>query len=322
MRDVSTEHPLRGLAGGYDFDVPLLDGDHVTDDAGTGFVHTAPGHGLDDFEIWLKSGRKLAERGIDTRIPYTVDDDGFYTADAPGFDGARVLDENGKKGDANNRVIAALAERGMMVARGRLKHQYPHSWRSKKPIIFRNTPQWFVYMDKPIEGKAGDTLRARALAAIDATKFYPPAGQNRLRSMIAERPDWVLTRQRAWGVPIAVFVNRETGETLVDEMVNHRIATAFEEEGADAWFKPGAAERFLGDDLQRRRLREGRRHPRRLVRVRHDPLVGAAQQAEVARSRVPRRHVSRGLRPAPRLVPLLAARELRHQRLRALHSRS
>ncbi len=244
---VSTRHPLHGLGGGYMFEVPLLEGDHVTDDAGTGFVHTAPGHGLDDFEIWLKSGRKLQALGIDTAIPYTVDDAGFYTKDAPGFDGARILDDSGKKGDANNRVIAALAERGAMVARGRVKHQYPHSWRSKKPIIFRNTPQWFVYMDRDIEGKPGDTLRARSLAAIDATTFYPPAGQNRLRSMIADRPDWVLSRQRAWGVPIAVFYNEATDTILKDEAVNHRIGQAFEEEGADAWFKPGAKERFLGD---------------------------------------------------------------------------
>ena len=242
----SANHPLRGLGGGYEFEVPLLDGEHVTDDTGTGFVHTAPGHGLDDFEIWLKSGRMLAERGIDTAIPFVVDDAGFYTKEAPGFDGARVLDDSGKKGDANNRVIAALAERSMMAARGRVKHQYPHSWRSKKPVIFRNTPQWFVYMDRDIEGKAGDTLRHRALHAIDVTKFYPAAGQNRLRSMIAERPDWVLSRQRAWGVPIAVFVERDTGEVLKDEQVNHRIGQAFEEEGADAWFKPGAAARFLG----------------------------------------------------------------------------
>ena len=239
-------HPLRGLAGGYEFAVPLLDGEHVTEDTGTGFVHTAPGHGLDDFEIWMSSGRMLTERGIDTTIPYTVDDAGFYTKDAPGFDGARVLDDSGKKGDANQRVITALAEKAMMVARGRVKHQYPHSWRSKKPIIFRNTPQWFVYMDRDIEGKAGDTLRVRALSAIDATRFYPPAGQNRLRSMIAERPDWVLSRQRAWGVPITVFVHKESGEILKDEAVNHRIADAFEAEGADAWYKEGAAQRFLG----------------------------------------------------------------------------
>jgi isoleucyl-tRNA synthetase len=244
---VSTNHPLRGLAGGYEFEVPLLDGEHVTDDTGTGFVHTAPSHGLDDFEIWMNSGRMLAARGIDTAIPFTVDDAGFYTAAAPGFDGARVLDDAGKKGDANNRVITALAEKGNMLARGRLKHQYPHSWRSKKPIIYRNTPQWFVYMDRDIQGKKGDTLRARSLAAIDATKFYPQAGQNRLRSMIADRPDWVLSRQRAWGVPIAVFYNEATDTILVDETVNHRIGQAFEEEGADAWFKEGAKERFLGN---------------------------------------------------------------------------
>ncbi|MBS3849424.1 isoleucine--tRNA ligase [Devosia sp. BSSL-BM10] len=240
-------HPLRGLGDGYNFEVPLLDGEHVTDDAGTGFVHTAPGHGLDDFEIWMNSTRLLGEKGIDSAIPYVVGDDGFYTKDAPGLEGARVIDDNGKKGDANNRVISALAERNAMVARGRVKHSYPHSWRSKKPVIFRNTPQWFVYMDRDIQGAAGDTLRHRALNAIDATKFYPASGQNRLRAMIADRPDWVLSRQRAWGVPISVFVRKGTNEVLKDEAVNHRIADAFEAEGADAWYKDGAAQRFLGD---------------------------------------------------------------------------
>ncbi len=134
----------------YAFDVPLLDGDHVTDDAGTGFVHTAPGHGREDFDIWTASTRLLVSRGIDPAIPYTVDENGALTKDAPGFEGERVITDKGEKGKANDAVIKALADAGMMVARGRLKHQYPHSWRSKKPVIFRNTPQWFIHMDKAI----------------------------------------------------------------------------------------------------------------------------------------------------------------------------
>ncbi len=241
-------HPLAAL--GYDFDVPMLAGEHVTDDAGTGFVHTAPSHGREDFEAWTENAAYLAERDIDTAIAFPVGDDGYYTDDAPGFgpgsaDGAaRVIDDKGKKGDANKRVIAALIEADKLFARGRLKHTYPHSWRSKKPIIFRNTPQWFVHMDKPFDD--GTTLRQRALAAIDATRFVPPTGQNRLRAMIETRPDWVLSRQRAWGVPITVFVD-EDGEVLKDDAVNARIIEAFEEEGADAWFADGARERFLAD---------------------------------------------------------------------------
>ncbi|MCQ1854296.1 isoleucine--tRNA ligase [Neorhizobium galegae] len=243
LAGISCDHPLHGLGGGYEFIVPLLAGDHVTDDAGTGFVHTAPGHGREDFDAWTSVARELEARGISSKIPFTVDDGGFYTADAPGFEGARVMDDNGKKGDANDRVIKALIERNALFARGRMKHQYPHSWRSKKPIIFRNTPQWFVYMDKDLAD--GTTLRSRALKAIDDTRFVPAAGQNRLRAMIEQRPDWVLSRQRAWGVPICVFVD-EQGEILQDEAVNQRILEAFDLEGADAWFAEGARERFLG----------------------------------------------------------------------------
>ncbi|WP_300301825.1 isoleucine--tRNA ligase [Ferrovibrio sp.] len=223
-------HPLR--AQGFAFDVPVLHGDFVTMDAGTGFVHIAPGHGADDYNLGMANG---------IEVPHTVDADGRYFRHVPVFGGdnpARVLDDAGKEGDANARVIAVMTEAGALLGRGRLRHQYPHSWRSKAPLIFRNTPQWFISMTT-------NDLRSKALAAIDATAFYPPQGRNRLYAMIEQRPDWVISRQRAWGVPIAVFENRETGELLRDPEVNERVVQACLKAGADAWFTAGP-EDFLG----------------------------------------------------------------------------
>ena len=173
-----------------------------------------------------------------------------YFADVGIFAGKRVIEDKGAEGDANSAVIAALQEVGALIARGRLRHDYPHSWRSKKPVIFRNTPQWFIAMDEDIDG-SGATLRERALKAIGETRWVPPQGENRIRGMVETRPDWVVSRQRAWGVPITVFRHKETGRVIPDRDFNasgeliDRITQAFRKEGADAWFEEGAKERFL-----------------------------------------------------------------------------
>ena len=232
-------HPLAELDAGYRFNVPLLDGEHVTDDAGTGFVHTAPGHGADDFEVWKAHGHH--------EVPDTVDPDGAYYEHVPLFAGLKVLETEGKKtgrfGPANPAVIEKLIEAGTLLARGRLEHSYPHSWRSKAPVIFRNTPQWFIRMDRPLADDG--TLREKALSAIDATTFHPAGGKNRIRSMVETRPDWLVSRQRAWGTPLAMYVDKHTGQPLHDDAVDARILEAIEKGGADAWFDTPDSE-FLG----------------------------------------------------------------------------
>lgn len=215
-------HPLRGR--GYEFDVPVLPGRFVTAEAGTGFVHIAPGHGEDDWLLGQAHGLPTAD---------TVGPDGTFLPQVPLFAGLHVY-------HAADAVCAALAEARALLARGTLVHSYPHSWRSKAPLIFRNTPQWFIAMDGP------NGVRAAALAAIEATRFVPAQGQNRLRSMITSRPDWCISRQRSWGVPIAIFVDKRTGEPLRDPAVVARTVSIFAAEGSDAWWKRPARD-FLGD---------------------------------------------------------------------------
>ncbi|GAB4386014.1 isoleucine--tRNA ligase [Albidovulum sp.] len=243
-------HPFRGVEGAqgeWDYDVPMLPGEHVTDDAGTGFVHTAPSHGDDDYQLGLNHGLPMT---------YNVMEDGSFRADLPLFGGQHIILPDGKEGPANVSVIKQLAWAGALFAKGRIKHSYPHSWRSKAPLIYRNTPQWFVAIDKRLDdgmGSYGDTIRARALRSIDElVTWTPKTGRNRLHAMIEARPDWVLSRQRAWGVPLTCFVKKGAKPTdpdflLKNAEVNARVVAAFEAEGADVWYRAGFKEAVLGN---------------------------------------------------------------------------
>jgi len=256
LREVTAEelgaltlaHPYRGIADGngeWDYDVPMVAGAHVTEDAGTGFVHTAPSHGDDDYQMGLKYGLPMT---------HNVGPDGSYRADLPIFGGEHVITPEGKEGPANVSNIKALARAGALLAKGKIRHSYPHSWRSKAPVIFRNTPQWFAAIDRPLDdglGQYGDTIRARALTSIEElVTFTPPSGKNRLHAMMETRPDWVLSRQRAWGVPLVCFTRKGAQPGAADFLlknpeVNARIVAAFEAGGADVWYAPGFKEQVL-----------------------------------------------------------------------------
>ncbi len=213
-------HPFSKI--GFNYDIPMLEADFVTLEQGSGIVHCAPSHGPDDFNLCLKNNIKAEE---------TVDDDGKYTKHVPLFEGIHIF-------KANKIIIEKLKEQKNLLYNGELVHSYPHSWRSKAPLVHRATPQWFISMES-------HGLRKKALKSIDETKFYPNKGKERLKSMIELRPDWCVSRQRVWGVPIPVFLSKKTNQVLIDSEVTENIASIFEKEGADCWFE-GETQRFLG----------------------------------------------------------------------------
>jgi isoleucyl-tRNA synthetase len=214
------KHPFFDL--GYDYEIPMLEARFVTTEQGTGIVHCAPSHGPDDFNLCLNNGIKAIE---------TVDGDGKYTSNVALFEGIHIF-------KSNPIVIEKLKDQKKLLSHGELVHSYPHSWRSKAPLVHRATPQWFISMDS-------HKLRNKALKAIDETTFYPSKGKERLKSMIETRPDWCVSRQRVWGVPLPIFINKKTKKILVDDDVFENIAKIYEDEGSDCWFSDDP-QKFLG----------------------------------------------------------------------------
>ena len=220
FKGVICKHPF--YDNGYDYDVPMLEARFVTTEQGTGFVHCAPSHGPDDFNLCINNGIKALE---------TVDDDGKYTKHIKEFEGTHIF-------KANPIVIEKLKESKSLLANGKLRHSYPHSWRSKAPLVHRATQQWFISMES-------HGLRKLALKALDDTKFYPSKGKERIKSMIETRPDWCVSRQRVWGVPLPIFISKKDNKVLIDDEVFENIAKIYEKEGSDCWFSDDF-QRFLG----------------------------------------------------------------------------
>ncbi|MCD5327320.1 isoleucine--tRNA ligase [Chromobacterium piscinae] len=226
---IQLRHPF------YDRQVPVILGDHVTTDAGTGLVHTAPAHGLEDFQAGLQYKLPIAN---------PVADDGRYKSTTELFAGMLVW-------DANPRVIETLESHGTLVHKAKLEHSYPHCWRHKTPIIFRATPQWFISMDRQANG--GETLREISQRAVDATEFFPAWGRARLDAMIKNSPDWCVSRQRNWGVPMTFFIHKESGELHPrSAQLLEEVALRIEQQGIEAWFSLDAKE-LLGDEAEQYR---------------------------------------------------------------------
>ena len=222
LLNTKCQHPL--FNSGYNFEVPVLHGDFVTTEQGTGIVHICPVHGMDDFILGKKHNLEL---------PMTIDEGGIYYEHIPIFKGKHIF-------KVDQDVCDEIKNCGNLISQGKLIHSYPHSWRSKAPLVYKNTSQWFISMET-------NDLRKKAIEAIDQTDFFPKQGQNRLRSMIVDRPDWCVSRQRVWGVPLPIFVNKKSGEPLRDNIVIERIAKIYEDEGGDAWFESDPS-RFLSPE--------------------------------------------------------------------------
>ncbi len=222
FKGVKCNHPFLNLD--YDYDVPMLDAQFVNLEQGTGIVHCAPSHGPDDFNLCLKNN-----------IPskYTVDNSGLYTKEIPHFTNTHIF-------KADDLIIEKLKEQKKLLQNDKLNHSYPHSWRSKAPLIYRATPQWFISMQK-------NDLRKKAIKSINETNFYPKKGKERLLSMIEGRPDWCVSRQRVWGVPLPIFINKKTKQPLKDKKIIDRIASVYEKQGSDCWFTDDPKV-FLGNE--------------------------------------------------------------------------